>query len=319
MSDKINRDDNNLPPPPKQYDDGSVEYVALKGTLYTPKKGDVAGAFCLCYNGATGVVVESLVWVIHSDKQPSVSLGENWETFNKNVRLMGAMNKDLTAKFTDAIPAAVSSSMRTYLYENPTDIAQAADALQKEFEKASHFFIDVSVAVEVFDEYRAIAGGIVRDPSTDKKSGGGSERSDENRTVARINDAMLECYPVIDPVHGRPISLLQPGDAIYVDVAPSSEIARQVINYLKRSGDESAFPVDKVEVLESGQKTVTVNINSDIRGGFSSTKDLRIKTYIETYSKYGSLSYERILQLMMIGGVLIIILLLINSIYFLVM
>ncbi|MDR2137453.1 MAG: hypothetical protein LBO68_04110, partial [Synergistaceae bacterium] len=43
--------------------EASQFYGALKGYFYTPKRGDIWGAFCLLFDGATGATIENVFWV----------------------------------------------------------------------------------------------------------------------------------------------------------------------------------------------------------------------------------------------------------------
>ena len=48
---------------PSVHHDDAGAYGILKCYFYTPKRGDIWGAFCFLFNGATGESMENVFWV----------------------------------------------------------------------------------------------------------------------------------------------------------------------------------------------------------------------------------------------------------------
>lgn len=291
----------------------SCDYVALKGTFFTPKNGDIAGAFCIVYLGATGKVIDKFFHVSRVSTRPEVSPQSNWESFTSEMGKIGAYDKSLSDKVSEVVLSSTDSNLRIYLFNNIEDAEGTTAEIRKALEKSLHYFIEVEATPELFDHSRAESGGVLRRETHNDQSAA----SDVPLEGVTLGKMALLCQPQIDPISGCPISALRPGMMVYVNIKESNDIAKKIVDILRAQNAEAIFPVESVNQLESGQVAVTLKINDEVSGVMKISNDLMLKTeraFEKDKSTQFLLNKVFLIQLAALGGVLVFIGLLVHFI-----
>ena len=284
-------------------------YVAVKGVFYTPK-ADNAGAFCIIYSGENGKVIFRELWAIRSNKEPVTNLVANWEHFIRDMNKIGGYDKESSQKLLPLIVKALNNNIKDYLYNNISETEFAATEIRKAIEKTLHYLVEIKVDAEIFGEERAKKGGVLRDKTITPEQ----TKNNENRgimSLIKLYGIPIICDPVIDPVHGSPVSKLKIGDIVHVTIQETNDIAKKVTDLIRAKRGNLAFPVMYMQTMESGNNVALLKISEEISGvlNISPKLMLKINTAGNAENLY-NMSFNPISLILPFGVVLFFILLL---------
>ena len=88
---------------------------------------------------------------------------------------------------------------------------------------------------------------------------------------------LVQCLPLIDPVRGKAVSELLPGDFLEVQIASGTGAGGLLQQFLKATKQPSIFPVESIEKHED-KIYIYLTINEEMRGLLTLNKDLRLRT-----------------------------------------
>ena len=88
---------------------------------------------------------------------------------------------------------------------------------------------------------------------------------------------LINCLPAIDPVYGKPVSELQPGDMVEVKLQGGVGAGDMIHKFLTSTNQDAVFPVESVEKASSEKTYIFLRINEEIQGVITVTKDLRLR------------------------------------------
>ena len=255
-------------------------YIALKYTFFTPKRGELCGAFCLIFEGETGETLFQALWVTRSDSLANLSTSQDWRTFNRLVPRLGPYDKAWGDKLTPLLSELLPASDRIELYETGPDdkarvLSRITGTLRKGCERVTHYFLDTSCDFEALNREELVEVGILKDDSnSDEKAPSDPDFGEDGKSFSGL---LIQCLPLVDPVHGKAVSDLVPGDILEVQIQSSVGAGGLVQQYLRATKQSPSFPVESVE--KHDEKTyVYLAINEEMRGLLTLTKNLRLKT-----------------------------------------
>jgi len=254
-------------------DDAKV-YGAFKCYFFTPKRGDIWGAFCLMFDGTDGDVLDNVFWVTRSLAGSPVDVTSHWKTLNKLIPQMGAYEKSLGDKLSALLLDALSSETRAALCQSanqPELLKSASDEIRNRFERATHCFLEFKTSFELLSVQDLANAGILVKDSAPAESDTPKTQSTE-KSITLIN-----CAPVIDPVHGKPVSELEPGDMVEVRIQGGVGAGDMIHKFLTSTNQDAVFPIDRVEKASADKTYVFLKINDELQGLISSTKDIRLR------------------------------------------
>jgi len=270
-------------------DDVPAVYGALKCYFFTPKRGDIWGAFCFLFDGATGEHMENVFWATRTLVGPAIDVDMPWKSLNKVIPQMGVYEKSLGDKLSVLMLESFSSAARVDLCRS-TDIPDKLLAISNEirsvFERTTHCFLEFRMAFECMSKQElANAGVLTKESSTLEPE---ADKTEPNKKA--LSGALLNCQPIIDPVHGKPVSELKPGDMVEVKIQGGVGAGELFHKYLASTNQEAIFPVESLEKGDADKIYIFLNINEEIMGVITVNKDLRLRVLQTKSAKKTSIS-----------------------------
>ncbi|MDR3230280.1 MAG: hypothetical protein LBT65_02475 [Synergistaceae bacterium] len=265
-------------------------YGALKGHFHSPKRGDTRGAFCLLIDASTGELLENVFWVTYSSSDSAIDVNMGWREFNKAIPEIGPYEKSLGDKLNTLLPEVFSVSSRIDLLqhpENPSRLIAVEEDIRKNFERATHYFLEFQLVLERLSRQNLVDAGVLQ-PGDETPASESQPANEEEKKS--FEGTLINCLPIIDPVRGCPVSELQPGDMVEVKIQGGVGASGLIEQYLASTNQEAVFPVESVEQKSDDKIYVFLSINEEIRGLITLTKDLRLRTIRVNHDKKRTLS-----------------------------
>ena len=266
-----------LPDPPvAAADDDSAVYGALKCYFHTPKRGDIWGAFCLLFNGTTGEAMENVFWVTRSLVGPAIDVHVQWRSLNKIIPKMGNYEKFLGDKLSVLLAEVFSSAARVELFlsHNTAEQLRAiSEEIRSSFERTTHCFLEFKMAFERMSAQELTNAGVLA------KEGAPAEQETDKMKAEEKSFAgtLINCLPAIDPVHGKPVSELQPDDMVEVKIQGGVGAAEMIYKYMASTNQDAIFPVERIEKTDTEKTYIFLKINEELKGLITVTKDIRVR------------------------------------------
>lgn len=265
-------------------------YIALKYTFFTPKRGDLCGAFCLIFEGTTGETLFQTLWATRSDSLANLKTSQDWRTFNKLISHIGPYDKVWGDKLFSLLSELLPAADRMEIYQAETQqqksvhvLSRIEGTIRKGYERVTHYFLDVSCDVEVVPREELIEAGILEAPPDAEAPSGQENPEGEGKSFSGL---LVPCLPVIDPTRGKAASELVPGDILEVQIQNSVGAGGLVQQFLQAIRQSPVFPVDTVEKHDD-KIYIYLTINEEMRGLLTLTKDLRLRTLNTTTENPG--------------------------------
>lgn len=287
-------------PPPEETPPG---YIALKYTFLTPKRGDLCGAFCLVFEGSTGKVLFQTFWVTRSDPLADLRTSQDWRTFNKLISQIGPYDRVWGDKLAPLPLDLLPTSDRVELYQaGQQDVSRLlsniSGTIRKGYERVTHYFLDVSCDIERLSEEELVEAGILEPSSGTEDPTDAAASEEPGKSFAGV---LVQCLPLVDPVHGKAASELEPGDVLEVQIQNTVGAGGLVQQFLKATQRSPIFPVDSVEKRDD-KTYIYLTINEEMRGLLTLTKDLRLKTpYAAVEEKRQAGSFDNLIFFLLLG------------------
>lgn len=253
-----------------------IEYLALKYT-FTPSRGSMGGAFCLTFEGATGEIIDSQLWLTRPYIEKAFKPSRDWRTFLRMLSMLGPYDKTWGDKLNAMLPELTTPEDRMALFEerdspNKRVLLRLESHIRKNFERATQCFFDVACELE-----KLTRSDLVSAKMLEARDGEGEEEPQEDEEEKSFEGTIIQCRPIVDPVWGKPSSEVTVGDILEVGIDGDAGPSALVKDYLQEAGLEPTFPVEEIERSE-GKVLITLRISDEIQGIISLTKDLRLKT-----------------------------------------
>jgi hypothetical protein len=258
-------------------DESPEVYGVLKCYFCTPKRGDIWGAFCFLFNGTTGESMENVFWVTRDLVGTAIDVNMGWRELNKLIPQMGIYEKPLGEKLIMSMLEIFSPTLRMELCKEENsarDLDMISSEMCKNFERLTHYFLEFKMALERLPRKDLVKAGVV--------AGDGS-KTEETDTAAPLTEeksftgTLVTCLSVIDPVHGKPVSELQPGDMLEVKMQGGIGAGELIQKYLNSTNQDAIFPVESIEKKDDDKTYVFLTINEEVKGLITVTKDLRLR------------------------------------------
>lgn len=112
------------------------------------------------------------------------------------------------------------------------------------------------------------------------------------------------------------MSELLPGDLLEVKIQGGVGAGGMIQNYLSSTQQEAVFPVEKVERKGDDKTYIFLEINDEIKGLLTVTKDLRLKTLKRNPKKSYTVNLDTLIFFGILGISFIVILLVANYFFF---
>ena len=260
-------------------------YGALKGYFYTPKRGDIWGAFCFLFNGTTGESMDNVFWVTRMLSGNPIDVTMGWRGLNKVIPNMGVYEKPLGEKLVNSLIESFSATARMELGNSDAspNLDAVSENIRNGFERVTHCFLELKLAYERLSRQDMVNAGLVAGEAV-------AETPDIAKVMEEAGEksfagTLINCLPVIDPVYGKPVSELKLGDRLEVRIQSGAGAAELVQKFLDSTSQESVFPVCAIEKKDDEKTYVLLEINEEVKGVISVTKDLRLRTAEREVSK----------------------------------
>ncbi|MBR1671309.1 MAG: hypothetical protein IJ702_00075 [Fretibacterium sp.] len=254
------------------------EYLALKYT-FTPSRGDMGGAFCLIFEGATGEIVHQALWLTRPYVQKSFKTNRDWRTFIKLFPQLGPYEKLWGDKLNVLLPELVPTEDRVELFEEgdaavKRRLLRVEGQVRRGFERATQCFFDVACEVEFLTRTELEKAKIIKAPADPFEEKAPEEDNEDEKS---FKGTVIQCRPRVDPVWGKPSSEVAPGDVLEVGIDGDGGPSALVQKFLEETGQAPTFPVEQVDRYED-KTHIYLRISEEIQGVMTLTKDLRLKT-----------------------------------------
>ena len=251
----------------------STDYLAFK-CIFTPLRGEVGGAFCIIFEGATGDIVDQQLWATYPYVDKALKPDRGWRNFIKMFSRLGPYYPPVGDKLLALLPELFPIGGRIELFnEIQKGLRRQQDYFEEQvrraFERATQCFFEVTSAAECIARSELTEAGLVR-LSPEEQGDQPEETGDGHRTL-------VKCRPVVDPARGKAASTLMPGDIIEVGTIEDDLGAGSLVrNFLVETGQSFTFPVESV-IRHEGKIYIYLRISSEIQGVMTLATDLRLK------------------------------------------
>jgi len=257
-------------------DDVPGVYGALKCYFHTPKRGDIWGAFCFLFNGTTGESMENVFWVTRALVGPSIDVNMQWKALNKMIPKMGTYEKSLGEKLSVLMLDSFSPGIRVKLCQSddPSEQLEAISGeIRNSFERATHCFLEFKMSLERMSKQELTSAGVLTKEKAPAEPGADKTEPKEKSFIGTF----INCLPMIDPVHGKPVSELMPNDMVEVKIQGGVGAGDLIHKYLTSTNQDAIFPVEKVERTDTDKTYIFLKINEEVKGIVTVTKDIRLR------------------------------------------
>ena len=264
------------PQPEEKKAEEAPQYLALKYTFFTPRQGDMSGAFCLIFEGETGETVLQNLWLTRSSSEVSIKPEEKWRDFVNHIPRLGPYDKIWGEKLDAFLPELLPEDGRIKLFKMGTVSKQILRKVEGEisrgFERTIHYALEGACGVEFLTRKALEEAGIL--PSLNPTEEPKEEPKEEERS---FEGTLIPCMPIIDPVWGKSSTGIVPGDVLEVRLQSDVGAGGMIQKFLQTTNQRPIFPVEAIEKRED-KTYIYLRISSEIRGLLTLTKDLRLKT-----------------------------------------
>lgn len=257
---------------------GEPEFMILKYTFGTLKRGEMAGAFSMIFEGPTGKITMQNFWVTHNSDKLSLKADLGWRSFNKQIPQIGTYDKMWGDKLNAMLPYMISDDERAAIFLEESESRQKGllikieDNVRNAFERATHSFFECTCGAEKITREQLEELGIIKSENAAAEEAPKEEEEEDKSFEGTI----IQCIPILDPVWGKAASQLFPGDKVEVELNGVSGASGLVRKFLETTNQQPIFPVE--EITRREDKTyIRLRISDEIIGLVTLTKDIRIK------------------------------------------
>ena len=297
------------------------EFLALKYT-FAPSRGDMGGAFCLVFEGATGDIVHQSLWLTRPYVQKAFKTDRDWRTFIKLFSQLGPYEKVWGDKLNLLLPDLVSREDLIELFEEgdapvKRHLLRIEGHIRRGFERATQCFFDVASEVEFLTRGELQKAKILKAPAGVLEKDEDEETDEEKEGEKRsFKGTVIQCLACVDPVWGKPTSEIVPGDILEVKIEGDAGPSALVKKFLEETNQAATFPVKQVDRHED-KTFIHLHISEEIEGIMTLTKNLRLKTK-QTYvvKKRNKTAIEDLVFFAFLGFALVGLLLAIRYFFF---
>lgn len=296
------------PAPAETPKDDKPEFLVIKST-FTPSRGNIGGAFCNILEGKTGRTVFQVFWLASPyTKGVLLEPAKDWRNFVKRFPQLGPLDKDLAEKFQEQLKSILTIDEKKKLYENYTKVKvkQLESMFRRSFEQISQCVFSAATDVQPVTRPELERAKVIKPlpPSPAELAKQKAEQAERERQEQEEREkqeaskdgvfegTIIMCQPVLDPVNGRAISDVIPGDIVGVSIGGEGTSAL-VKKYLEENNIEPLFPVEEIKET-AGKKFIYVKVSDEIRGVIAITNDIKIKikeSELEVKKKQGGSSF----------------------------
>lgn len=276
---------------PEKLEAGKPGYLAIKFT-FSPSRGDVGGAFCLIFDGSTGETVLQSLWVTRPYSQKMLKPNRDWRTFIRLFPQLGSYDKMIGDKLNEVLTNEVlNDEERVGIFQegNATvkrKLLRAEGEIRRAFERSAQALFDVACDDELItraDLEKAKLLQPIVDPEEEERKKREEEEKQKKEEEEKkegekpYEETLVQCIPRVDPINGKPMTEIEPGDIIEVGFQSEAGTSALIQNFLETSGQQPLFPVEEVDRRDD-KTYIYLRINDEIRGLLVMTKNLRLRT-----------------------------------------
>lgn len=252
----------------------SPSYLAIKLRFETRKKGELGGAACIIAEGRSGNIVDTTLWVSGRELPATFTINADWEAVRNGIQKIGNNpDRSLFPKVSKLLRDVFSPTAVNMLYTSPKAREEVVASLEKAFALVYHNEIVFELSTETFNKARLELGGL-----GEREEPAAATSAPEVSLAGAVGRVQINCKPLVDPVKGKPVSEILPGDLLAVEIEMTGGLSNVVGKILSKSGESPVFPVISVERLPSGQSLIRLAVSKGIEGVAKVSADLRLKT-----------------------------------------
>jgi hypothetical protein len=255
----------------------SPAFIAIKLRFETRKRGELGGAACIIAKGSSGEFLDQTLWVSSRELPSSFSINADWEAVRNGIQKIGNNpDRGLFPKILKVLRDVFSPTAVNALFSSPSAKEKIITSLEKAFVDLYHNEAVVEMKIETFNRARLEMAGLgeAREPVVAEKTPEPAHSS----LPGSVGTIQILCKPLLDPVKGKAVSDLVPGDLLVVEIEKSGGLSGIITKILDRAGEQPIFPVISVEKLPSGQSLIKLSVSKGIEGVAKIGADLRLKT-----------------------------------------
>jgi len=253
----------------------TLAYIAIKLRFETRKSGEMSGAACIIAHGSTGEFLDMTLWVSAKDLPENFDISADWESVRNGIQKIGnTPDRTLFPKILKLLKEIFNPTAVNMLFKTPSSKTDIISSLERAFSSLYHNDTVFELKTEAFNKVRLELAGLseTREPPAEE------EDPDSFRSIAAIGTAQIHCKALLDPVKGKAVSDLVPGDLLVVELEKTGGLSGIIMKMLDRAGQNPVFPVLSVEKLPSGQSLVKLSISRGIEGIVRIGADMKLKT-----------------------------------------
>ncbi len=254
----------------------SPAFIAIKLRFETRKRGELGGAACIIAKGSSGEFLDQTLWVSSRELPSSFSINADWEAVRNGIQKMGNNpDRGLFPKILKVLRDVFSPTAVNALFSSPSAKEKIITSLEKAFVDLYHNEAVIEMKIETFNRARLEMAGLgeSREPVAAEKA-----QEPAPSFTGAVGTVQILCKPLLDPVKGKAVSDLVPGDLLMVEIEKTGGLSGIITKILDRAGERPIFPVTSVEKLPSGQSLIKLSVSKGIEGVAKIGADLRLKT-----------------------------------------
>ncbi len=252
----------------------SPAFIAIKIRFETRKRGELGGAACIVAKGSSGEILDQTLWISSRALPETFDILADWEAVRNSIQKMGNNpDRNLFPKVLKLLRDVFSPTAVNVLHTSPKNKEKLVATLEKSFSSLYHNELVFEIATETFNKARLDMAGL-----GEQSEPPAVEKTPEVPLSTSIATVQIHCKPLLDPVKGKPVSEIIPGDYLVVEIEKSGGLSSIINKILERAGERPVFPVISVEKLPSGQSLIKLSVSKGIEGVAKISADLRLKT-----------------------------------------
>ena len=251
-------------------------FIAVKLRFESRKRGELGGAACIIAKGSSGEFLDQTLWVSSRELPGSFSINADWEAVRNGIQKIGNNpDRSLFPKVLKLLRDVFSPTAMNALFSSPSAKEKIVASLEKSFVELYHSEVVIEMKTETFNRARLEMAGLgeTREPVEPEKT-----PDPAPSLIGSVGTIQIHCKPLLDPVKGKAVSDLVPGDLLVVEIEKTGGVSGIITKILDSAGERPVFPVISVGKLPSGQSLIKLSVSKGIEGVAKIGADLRLKT-----------------------------------------
>lgn len=275
----------------------SKDIYVLKGKFKGTERTNLYGLFLVFFDIKREKMMSVEALVSKDERIQMVDVHQSWDSMIQLIRLgmsdkntLPALSRDLRNALMDSF--GLEENKKNYFpfiqVKNLAKIESYISPFITQVISDSSVFLDLSIEeITPFQYYKSESAewNLVR-AQTAEQSSESREAAEEIAPSGFLEGEpliTLKIEPVLDPVHGKPVSELEPGEEIWVKIIDERDVGKYLAGLLGGRDEITGLPkpifvpVESIERTEAGNAHLTIRFGPGIMGEALVPEDVKVR------------------------------------------